>query len=80
MVLRDFFLMRRFGVSRAFTRSADMAIGSYPSMLVHIRYPENIGGAECQKRNNEKKKVEWDNWIWMVLLLNILLRKVLLHR
>ena len=40
---------------------------------------EIIGGAECRKRNGGKKNGrECDNW--MVLLLNILLRKVMLHR
>ena len=58
-----FFLMRRLGVSRAYTRSADMANGSYPGTLVHIRYPENIGvlNAESATRNNkiESVTIEW---------------------
>jgi hypothetical protein len=39
-----------------------MAKGSYPSSLAHIRYPENIGGAESRKRDKEKKgrvTIEW---------------------
>ena len=59
----NFFHMRRLWISRAYTRSADMAKGSYPRSPYPVSW--KYRGAECRKRIEEEKDrvtIEWYYW------------------